>query len=1823
MAFLPFFSHAKDKSEVDFNYPQTVSENAIKDLNSALKSGNGQLVVDAMVRYSIAQSNISQEKMPDIINRIDSTIAIEKRPEYKSLLNYFEAVVFKAYCDNYNRYDRHNPTDGKNPEDYTEWDRTQFNARIGSLLLKAMEQPEALKKVSITSLNDIITCDDTGAMYVPTLFEFMSLKCGQLADQTDNDSIEDQIKKAWVENTKGNTPAHIFARLKSSSFHESKIYKEFKDNEHSGLALVDAGAYKDNYPYFKEYVKNFPKSRYAPAINNHIYHIEKKSVEANYTDYATSRENIKVNVKVENVNDFTLNVYRIPEKLTSRDRYGKDFILSDLKLVSSEKHHIDGTIPFYNNEYIATIPALPYGQYFIVPSYTAEGKTVTPAKLNHYRKLTVTDILLFNLSKDEELSGNSENDRIFAVDATTGAPLQGVTIEGPRFKAVTDKDGCVNLPNISDNRANFIASKGDDRYAPDLYYRHHSGSDNSLNNSAEVFTDLAIYRPGETVKFVVIAYETAINMRRTSPNRDLAIILQDPNHKDIDTLMVKTDAYGRAEGSFLIPTDRMNGNFNIIVNNNTKRTYRLANHYIDVSEYKTPTFDVTFPDAKFSYTKGAPVKITGLVLTYSGMPVANAPVKLQLYKKEWSWWWNYSTREKGELLRDSVVTTDAKGYFTIEFPASLFNENTNNYYRWARYNYTLDAACTDAAGETQESSHAFIVGQRHGLQFSSDKITHVNTSPITLPLQYNTTEESKPNTICNWVLKAKDSKQEVASGTLDTAKPILDLTKVPSGQYELTVSILSDDNDVDCSAETTLILYRLSDKEAPVKDTSLWVPEAGRRVDNNNVAHITIGTSTPESHIYYVAQSRKKIIAEGWLHYSPGMHQLDIPIPQGSEEFIYVEMVSTHDRDTKKEMFKMIAPACAQKLKVKVTTFRDKLVPGEHEHWTMQLVDKDGKPRPGAMMLEMMDKAINSLSDNTWSFSVPLSTNSFFIMNEQSLTGSTNVDVDWIKESLKVNEYKIPDLYMYHQHLFGNRRYEDRMFKSMSAPMASMARPVAEEETADMMEANGSVMMDTDEAPKKEVAAQLDNIKLREADVKTAIWMPMLTSDKNGNVKIEFDAPEFNTTWIMQAIGYDNDLYSDQVSREVLTQKPIMVKSSVPRFLRHGDVTSLAANVQNATENATSGTAIIELFNPRTGDIYSTKTIPVQLDANGTQAVKINWTVPSDIPFVGFRIKAANESFGDGEQVMIPVLEATSPVIETQPFYIEAGAQRFISDIPNVAQDARVTLEYCDNPVWYCVTALPTIFDENYEIATRLAHNLFAIDVAQGVAKAQPQIREAVAYWKQNADDSTLVSMLAKNQDLKVGTLLASPWVRDADRQTLRMSRLDELFDAQLMSQERARIIDALMGLQMSDGGWTWFRHPNCKSSTWVTQEVLELIGETRHLGFLPNNDKFNQCITRAVHYLDNEYLRMYKEQKDKKELGWFTSYAYARTLYQDVPLQGEIKGVFDKVIKYMDKNWGKGLSLGEKAFFAMTLNRNGYQKTAKDIMESVRQFALVKPELGMYWDNLQVGWRYFDKVAITSTILQALNECDPRQQEIDNVRKWMLLMKQSNDWGSSSLAADAVYSLLSTGSQWLERNPMPTVTVGGEKVVFGKIDEYLGYCRKTIPTRSGASVVIEREGNSPAWGAVYTQYTAPMTEIAEVSITELSISKEFYRYNNDGTLVPVTSFNVGDKVQVRLVIKNNKDLDYVTVKDERAACFEPVDQTSHYEHADYSWYYHETKDAITNLFFTDLQKGTHVINYDVFVTASGQFSAGIATAQCQYAPQLTAHSAGKTITVE
>lgn len=1856
-----------DNREIDFNFPQDVSKEALADLDKALKgSDDGQLLVDALVRYSIAQSGISQDNMADIVSRIETTINKEKRPHIKALLYHLEALIYKSYRDRYSRWsDRNNPVE-EVPKDISEWDRQQFDKKITELIEKSLAQPDALKAVAVTSLHGIIKCNKLGATFVPTLHEFLLMMGKEMLSSLgiDNEELKERVKTDWLATTQDKVPAHIYALTQTQPTITLETYKQYQDNEHCAY-MHDFIAWENNkehYKVLKEYLARFPISVFSTTAKNRITQLEAKNVHLRYPTVRSSRDEITVTANVANVNSLVIEVYRVPETL-SKGIYRLH--KNQLQLVSRHPVKIQGNVPFNADNVQTTLPPLPYGAYIILPEIEGDTQKSGEPDINSNAILRVTDIALFTVSR------NDNKDIVATVDINTGKPQSSVTIKDEKDQAwgVTGDDGTLAVPEFKDKKERrshqLTGTRHDDRYGLSAYYDYLFFGYDSGKNKASIYTDLGVYRPGETIHWTAIVHKASTHGNSVLSGLMIEAIFMDNNREPIDTVTVKTDEFGRIEGSFVIPKDRMNGIFYIQLKEKNSRSNYLAWHNVNVSEYKTPTFEVTFTDPRRSYVAGQPVKVTGKAMTYSGLPLQNTEVRLSLIQNEWSWWWWRMNNNGGEHVQDTTVVTDEQGNFTIEFAPDLFEENEG--YRpgkrcWARYNYEVTAAVTNDAGETHEESTSFIVGTRRGIELGSENNDiYLNDKPIKLPLRYNTTDEEHPNTYCTWEITPMDGKAPVLTGNLNTADPTIDLTSLPSGQYKLKLHILdAEEGEEDVDDESVITLYRKSDKVPPVKDCPLWLTPLQQTVDKKNVGHITVGVSTPKAYIYYVASTYDKVLAQGWLTYDKGMHDFTVQLPKEAGKDVTVKFITYYGTQLWEQTVTLQNPYKAEAVHITATSFRDKLVPGDMEHWTFSITDQNGKPVRAAMMLDMFDKAIASIADNDWAFSNWRPNFNAFRTFTTNLSSSQSTWTSWMGKRLDyIGEanVQLPWLYTYYQGFFeygygrGRMMMKGRQLNDVTAQEnAVMSVSLEESETTldeVMVVAYGTAKkssytgsadnrISTDVSRDLEGRAagiqvqtvnetNLNNVTLRESDVKTALWMPMLTSDDKGNVQVEFEVPNFNTTWITQAVAWDKKMTGSIWLAEVLTQKPLMVRSNMPRFLRQGDIATLAATVQNATDEATACDAVIELFDPRSGDIYTTRKFNLQLDPSGSQAVTIDWQVPDTIAMVGFRIKAANERFGDGEQVMVPVLTTISPVIETEPFYIEAAQSHYEAPLPQFPKDARVTLEYCDNPVWYCVLALPTIFSDNYQVATHAAHSLFALQVAQGVAKTQPLIKEAVTYWKQHNEDSTLVSMLQKNQDLKIGTLLASPWMREADRQTLRMSKLNELFDETIVKKEYEKIISALQSLQMGDGGFTWFRYPGCKSNAWTTGSVLQLIGEIKHLGYLPDDSRLTSMINRAVAFYDNECVRLFNEAKkyNKEPYNQFTSYAYTRSLFPEVKQQSSASAsLLKNTVKFMDKNWSKGITLRQKAYYAMTLNRNGYQKTARSIVESIRQFAIVKPSMGMYWDNLQTGhgWWELDKVAYTSTVLQAMNEVDPRQEEIDQVRKWMLLMKQSNDWGTYSLAADAVYSILSTGSQWLDRGTTPVITVAGQPINLDKMAQWLGYFRTTLPATTTGSVVIERTGKGPAWGAVYSQFKAPMTQIKEKAIEEVSISKEYYVYAQDGSLHKTDAFKVGDKVKVRVIIKTNKDMDFVTITDERAACFEPVDQLSGYRSEDNTWFYQETKDTQTNVFISSLDKGTHIIGYDVWVTSPGEFTSGIATIQCQYAPQLSAHSAGKVI---
>lgn len=1828
-----------NKSDVpDFNYPKKVISNAERNLSAAIKSGDGKASLKYLVQSTLAKSIIATDEVQPLTERIDSIAQVQSDSAIKSMLHYFNACVLHQYYSQ-NKWTIKRRKALAGATDMKEWNDQQFESAILSLLDKALKNKAALLNTKIDAYGDIIKYDENSHIFYPTMYDMLCWNAIDIinsfdeskATKTLKSSIYASIKEAHASDY-GPLLKAMVASVKSDDFKSLRsIYDKYislTDMAYLAINGFEEQTEAKRYEINAKFLEKYPNSIFVPNAELALKQLECKQLNISINDSFTTADSIKIECFNNNANDYTAYVFRIPDNANDIYAYKGNF--KEMQCVAKIPMYCAGTVPFCDTTTITTKP-LTYGRYFVFCDINPKSTKSIDKKLKDISRyelcqFTVSDIMLFSATTEPNTC------HIFAVNTISGRPMKNVVIsvkDGATMR--TNSDGYVIIKKNdkkSSNYTNVTASNGNDRYTEfRARFFHTSKYNNRL--CAKIFTDLAIYHPGDTVKFSALCYHLSEKMG-VAPNAKINIEFRDKNYELIDTISAITDDMGRFSSQFIVPRDRMNGMFciSVIANSNTDKEVNLCSHDINVSDYKTPTFYVETDGSKKVYDPSKPVVITGKAVTYVDVPVANADIVAELSSKEVSWFRSFDNKTHMHTFH---AKTAADGTFAITIPCdSLIIDNPNvdddDIAFGSFYGYELGIDVTSSAGETQSAAKTFYLKKICTINSTENDFTFNADCDIKLPLKISNTDDDK-KIACRYSIVDKASGSIVATGSFTSDSTTISLRDVKSGKYRLIVSA-PDASDF----KSSIVLFHSADKKPPV-DSPLWIPKCNSSIDGNNNVTIKLGTSYADGYVYCVARSRNKIISDGWQRLNQGFNTLKYSIPKDENEFIDIKFITARDGILYSENLHLNSQYKQNCITIKPTAFRDNLVPGTPERWTFHLTTAKGQLAQGAMLCEMYDKALDKLAGNHWNFKPKPIFNELtdFLMPRQDIPTSAFYILASSRKCRSAINIPLPNINLYYMKLFyGARRlykYSNAMYRSAEAPMGDVLyesgtdnRNVVEEADMSLQE---SVVVSSAKAGAGNDAGNsaLDKVALRTADIQTALWRPNLRTDDHGDIFVDFYAPQFNTTWVMQAFAYTSDLRTAKFVKDVITKKPIMVRANLPRFVRQGDKVSLASSLINATDSTQQCNAIIELFIPETGKIIASKNFEATLAPKATQALSIDWCATDTIASIGYRVKAANGNFGDGEQSAVVVLPSISPIIETKPFFVDAASSRFSLNLPKFPKGSRVTLEYCENPVWYCITALPTVKADNYMTSSALAHSLYAVVLAEGIAKSNPDIKEAIDFWVKNESDSSLVSNLEKNSELKIGTLLASPWLQEARRQTLRMQSISSLFDTAKNAAETEKIIKKLQELQMKDGGWTWFKYRNCQSSLYVTSEVLELIGELRHLGYLTDNAQINAMLKKALAYYDNCTLKDFKERKNKHDYSGLSDYVYIRSLFSDFAMPAEMKKLHTNALKTMKTEW-KGLSILSKAYFAVALHRNNDTATAKDIIESIRQFSITTPDSGMYWDNLQMGWdRFFSKTAITSTILQAFAEIEPDCADIDQIRKWVLLDKQANDWGSSSLASDAIYALLSSGSKWLGKQNPAEINIGGTRIDNSKADQYLGYFKRTlnVETAAESAMTISRHGTSPAWGAVYCQYSAPMTTVKAASVGELSIEKETYVVDGD-RLVKTSKMKVGDRVQVRFVIRNTRDLEYVTLNDERAACTEPVDQISEYKYLDGTGFYQEIKDDATRIFFNYLPKGTHVITYDLHITAPGEYNVGIATIQCQYAPQIAAHSKGNTI---
>ena len=1586
----------------------------------------------------------------------------------------------------------------------------------------------------------------------------------------------------------------------------------------------------DFYSLAKEYLSAYPKAWQINAVRNIEREFITEEAAIKTIDGFLPGAEITGRVAVANSPEIVLSLYKVPEGMESDVTI--DNVLRAGKRVDMQKLAFEGTMPFVSSrEFSFASPGA--GRYMILASL----RPLSAADAKEYRNnwariINVSDIAILT-SLD---MGDSASNRVYVVSGTDMSPVQGAKVSFYKRKGngqilektlTTNDEGYVDASSLNDSYLIKASFNGSSETASYYYYRHMADRRKDVQTKADVFTDLAIYKPGEKLQFAAVVYRRRDKTFSLLGNKEVYCAFYNANSQKVDSVRLTTDADGRCEGSFTVPDNGLLGSYTVVVGDDESALYKnYGSRSVEVAEYKAPTFYVEFPDNDESFMPGDVVRLKGVVKTYSGMPLSGASVSFEVGWMRWGWWWRGSTAASygGE------VTADEAGTFVIELPTAPLKGT-----RYEQGCFAVNADATSLSGETQSGSTTFSLGT--GTKIDPDIPEKIEVKYDTISFDVNVRDilGKEMRKEVRYELRNVSDTSIMLRGTFTSPELNIASSEMPSGKYELTFFTEGADS---VSVET--VLYRVADRRVPYP-TPLWLLKDKIVARQGEKLSIPVGSYYPGSFILCEVMSEDGYLSREWLKTEGEIIRVEVPSPADNTKY-WVRFSGMHDLKGKSETVTIVPAALERKLNIEVKSFRDRLRPGDKESWSFAF-DVDSVAVPGIPAIAVM---YNAALDAIAPYYIYMNARYVLSWNNPCSGSLSDIGgISWQKRlkgyySYNVNNFVFPRLNLYGQS-FNGQFYGERngVFYMAAARVADEAKSMDEAPVVcaygnphakamgimeRAMEIKGEDEEDILESSESQDSGEAD-AKLeqpRPVEMPLAFFRPMLKADKDGVVSVEFEVPDFNTTWNFMLLGYTGELLSTTVSRSAVASKPVMAQANLPRFVRTGDKVEFAATLFNNSGAEMPIGGSMELFNPFTDEILASRAYGEEAMGNSqSRVITLEWEVPADMSAVGIRVYALGEGCQDGEQTAIPVLPSSTPVVESTPFYMGASTPQKSVRLPEYPADANVTLKYCDNPVWECILALPSITKPNSVNIFSLLKSLYGNCISGGLMREYPQIKDALAALKgTSAGDSLLTSKLSKDQNLKTVELDNTPWVNNAQSDTERLRSLTTLADTARTAEAIGSVMRRVIALQNSDGGWSWC--PKMESSLFATSGVLLHFGMLRQMGYLPQNAR--SLVAPAVRFCDDVIYKDYVKNKKYFSYVGMLDYLYTRSFF-DVRPSTQFAPLMKTAIGKIAENW-RDLGIYGKATAAILLKREGRDDVAREILASLTQFAKRDADLGWSFENLRSGYDGWPRLITTAQALEAFAEIEPDSEAVDGLRQWLVLQKTTEDWGADTYTAEVVQSILASGTRWTGSSALPEIKLGGKRIRLGEGLPLTGEYTVQLDARkvSGGRLEVRKGGDAPAWGGVISQYVKPIRDVEAARIPELQVSKALYRIEatGEGRTASDLPLKVGDRVRVTITLNCGKDMDYVAVTDSRAACLEPVDQLSDYTAVDGMWMYREVRDESTNLFIPFLSKGEHVISYDCYVTREGTYASGIVTAQSQYAPLMTAHSAGAVLTI-
>lgn len=1855
--FYSFIMHAQSlPKQPDFAFPQKVKNEALADYEKAIKENDGDKIINSLVAYEIAVVSIDRDSIMQPIDLISKTSSMVDATT-SSILNILLADIYYSIysADRYN-YNRRELPDNDISPDFRLWSGEQFKQKINSLIDSALSDTEKLKRKKITKYPISIEFDSKTTEFYPTIYDFIATKAISLLNNLSPTQYDFSInllcrydlytKLAFnYQNPIAQRILGLYCDL--LAFHEDdaapfiindinrinfisanlfqdgdttpkkakrsellySLYDRYQTSPYSGEALIelnapeatDTPAVEKYYNTLSGYVTEHPRYFRVNCIKNAITNITAPRIELSYPRTIVPGADIKIIVNTFNAPKYEILVYKVPYSSYSAKISGGTPI-KRIQGSFSEK------APFFKTAEEHLSLEQP-GTYAIVPVIGAK-----PDLTRYYEVIQCTNLVVNTATFAGKTWG-------YVTNPFTGTPQKdNVSLTVVGNKSIVAGNIPVRADGITPitlNGNSLYATSGTDRSAESYILKSTPRSEKPVY-AINAFTDLAIYHPGDTVQWGAVAQCRDKDGVKAVPSIEIEATLRSANYELIDTFKSLTDDFGRINGTFKIPADGLTGYYSIqfrhIDSTGKPSTYGSKNFM--VSDYKLPKYTVTITNMRRDYQGKGDVTIGGTAESYSGFPIGNCSIAVNLYGVKYSRWMR-STRK---YFYSTNITTDADGRFTTTFQSELLASSP-----FEGGIYEAEFMATSSSGENQSASQIFSLGAPYLLNASipaninaespvkfAVEITDLMAKPVNIPISYS-------------IIQGSDT---IASGLISEKSRLTDLKKVPSGTYDIHFSTENPSLAKPYTA-TKINIYRPDDTLPPVTDEPIWLPISKYTISSRRVS-ILYGTKAESCHILCAISTPESLLKQSWIEVDPGMHYFNYELPEGVSECA-ITMYSVNNYRTSSHSIDVVLDESLKSIDLTIESFRDKITPGQEETWTFKISDRSQDGVRAALILDMYCKALDELTPYSMRLRALSATRNIFRISTPSNLGyMSSYFSAKSPKMLECQNLQVPEIRhwtkpYYLETIFGMMRTTSSARVYAATENAAVEKLSAVDDLKKEADSDESVSMDAGSAEGTvEFNSNSENgeFQYRPAEIPLAFFHPELTTDADGTLKFSFNAPNANTTWRLCALAFTQEMLTSSLSREIVSSKPVMVQPNLPRFLRTGDNATIIATVMNNSDTNQNVSTTVEIFNPITGEVIDTFNYSDSIASGGSAAISVNVTASTDNAALGYRVKSSIPNFADGKQCILPILPSIANVIESEPFYIPATDADFELKLPQINNDASVTLQYCNNPVWYVVTALPGLRKNSDTDALSQSAVIFSAAIAEGIISKDKEIASALREWMSNPADSTLISMLDKNSDLKTILLNETSWNTDAKSQTEQMLRLALMFDKTEIDAAYNSAINRLSTLECDGGGWAWteqYKEP----SQWITLNILGNLGRLKQLGFGPEDAKLSNMIMRAVGYIDSEAAKIYKDNSKATDL----TYLMTRDYYPYIPVPSKAQGIIANTLASVKNDW-KNYNIPMKAIAAMILYDHNEKAAASQIMTSLKEYAVSTPEKGMWWPSLDnmTAWS-MGKITATSLILEAFAAIEPTSPDIDKIRQWLILQKESKDWGTSVSTSDAIYSILSCGSSWIKKSTMPEIKIGEKLINIGSTDLQLGCFRTEIsqdhPSRN--TLYINTHDSIPSWGAIFIKYRNEMSEIKATGCDDVRINKQLFKKINDKSGIKWTSADsmlVGDIVQVNITIETKRDMDYVVITDDRGACFEPADQLPTPIYSEGICFYRENRDASTNLFINHLPKGTYRLSYEVYANNAGTYSAGIATIQSQYAPALTAHSAGTIVTV-